>query len=147
MLFLEKGLVALDIEPDSAEDAIRAAGKLLVGRQAAGGEYVEAMVAAYREKGPYIVIAPGIALPHAKAESEETKAAVSFARLKRPIVFGHADNDPVDLVFALASSSGSEHIALLKRLTMLLNDPGSAEALRTAKTAEDVEKLARQASI
>ncbi|MEK5166534.1 PTS sugar transporter subunit IIA [Paenibacillus sp. FSL R5-0527] len=141
MHFMEKGLISLDIEAEDAEQAIRAAGQLLVDSGAAEGSYVEAMVSAYRNNGPYIVIAPHIALPHAKAENGVREASVSFVRLRRPVVFGHPENDPVELVFALGSSSSSDHIALLRRLTTLLNDPANVEALKEAKTAEEIESI------
>lgn len=141
MHFMEKGLISLDIEAEDAEQAIRAAGQLLVDSGAAEGSYVEAMVSAYRNNGPYIVIAPHIALPHAKAENGVREASVSFVRLRRPVMFGHPENDPVELVFALGSSSSSDHIALLRRLTTLLNDPANVEALKEAKTAEEIESI------
>lgn len=141
MHFMEKNLVSLDVEVKDAEEAIRAAGRLLVDSGAAESSYVEAMLTAFRDKGPYIVIAPHIALPHAKAENGVNTASVSFVRLKRPVAFGHPENDPVELVFALGSSSSSDHIALLRRLTGLLNEPANVEALKAAKTAEEVGAL------
>lgn len=141
MRLFDKSLVTLDIEVKDAEEAIRGAGQLLVDSGAAETTYVEAMLAAYREKGPYIVIAPHIALPHAKAESGVHEAAVAFARLKEPVKFGHADNDPVDLVFALGSSSSSDHIKLLRTLSSLLTEPANIEAIRSAKSAEELENL------
>lgn len=141
MHFMEKKLVSLDVEVKDAEEAIRAAGRLLVDSGAAESSYVEAMLTAFRDKGPYIVIAPHIALPHAKAENGVNTASVSFVRLKRPVAFGHPENDPVELVFALGSSSSSDHIALLRRLTGLLNEPANVEALKAAKTAEEVRAL------
>ncbi|CAH0121745.1 Ascorbate-specific PTS system EIIA component [Paenibacillus sp. CECT 9249] len=145
MRFLEKSLIALDIEANSAEDAIRAAGQLLVDGGAAERSYIEAMLKSYRDKGPYFVLAPHIALPHAKAEDGVREASVSFARLKQPVRFGHPANDPVELVFALGSSSSSDHIALLRRLTTLLNDPANVTAMRQAQTADEVEALLAKA--
>lgn len=141
MRFLEKSLISLDVEVKDAEEAIRAAGQLLVDNGAADGSYVEAMVTAFKNSGSYIVIAPHIALPHAKAENGVREASVSFIRLRSPIAFGHPENDPVELVFALGSSSSSEHIALLRRLTTLLNNPANIEAFKGAKTAEEIEAL------
>ncbi|PYI51499.1 PTS sugar transporter subunit IIA [Paenibacillus flagellatus] len=141
MKFIPADLIALDRLADTAEDAIRAAGELLAASGAADAAYTEAMVEAYREKGPYFVLAPGIALPHAKAERGVREASVSFVRLSRPIRFGHKTNDPVDLVFALGSASNAEHIAMLRRLTVALNDPANIAALRRAETAEDVVAL------
>lgn len=141
MRFLEKSLISLDVEVKDAEEAIRAAGQLLVDNGAADGSYVEAMVAAFQNSGSYIVIAPHIALPHAKAENGVREASVSFLRLRNPVAFGHPENDPVELVFALGSSSSSEHIALLRRLTTLLNNPANVEAFKGAKTVEEIAAL------
>ena len=141
MKFLQDELIELDADAGTPEEAIRAAGSLLTAAGAAAAAYTEAMLESYREQGPYFVIAPGIALPHAKAESGVFEAAVSFVRLKRPVVFGHRTNDPVDLVFALGSTSGADHIAMLRKLTLLLNDPKRVGALRTANRREDVRDL------
>ena len=141
MRFLEQDLISLDAEAKDAEEAIRLAGRLLVNGGTADNRYVEAMVAAYREKGPYFVLAPHIALPHAKAEDGVNEASVSFVRLRRPVPFGHAHNDPVELVFALGSSSSADHIALLRKLTTLLNDPANVQAMKEAATAGDIEAL------
>lgn len=141
MRLFDKSLVSLDLEANDAEEAIRYAGQLLVNSGSAGEEYVEAMLNAYREKGPYIVIAPHIALPHAKAESGVHEAAVAFVRLNKPVKFGHAQNDPVDLIFALASASSSDHITLLRTLSSLLNDSTNVEAIRSAQSAAELEAL------
>ncbi|ALS30206.1 PTS sugar transporter subunit IIA [Paenibacillus cisolokensis] len=145
MRFLEQDLISLDAEAKDAEEAIRLAGRLLVNGGTADNRYVEAMVAAYREKGPYFVLAPHIALPHAKAEDGVNEASVSFVRLRRPVPFGHAHNDPVELVFALGSSSSADHIALLRKLTTLLNDPANVQAMKEAATAGDIEALLAKA--
>lgn len=141
MRLFDKSLVSLDIEVNDAEGAIRSAGQLLVDSGSAEEEYVEAMLAAYRERGPYIVIAPHIALPHAKAESGVHEAAVAFVRLKKPVKFGHAENDPVDLIFALGSSSSSDHIKLLRTLSSLLSDPANIDAIRSAQSVKELEVL------
>ncbi|MCP1310738.1 PTS sugar transporter subunit IIA [Paenibacillus tyrfis] len=141
MKFLERELIDLEVEVQSAEEAIRAAGSLLVSGGAADASYVEAMVQAYRDKGPYFVLAPHIALPHAKAEDGVHEASVAFVRLKQPVVFGHQTNDPVDLVFALGSASNADHIALLRRLTLILNDPNHVQCFREARSPEDIENI------
>jgi PTS system ascorbate-specific IIA component len=132
MKYLEKNMIALDVEAATAEEAIRAAGDLLVASGAAESSYVDAMVESYRTKGPYFIVAPHIALPHAKTEHGVHQASVSFVRLLTPVGFGHKTNDPVKLVFAIGSASNEEHIALLRKLTFLLNDPSKIETLKTA---------------
>lgn len=147
MKFLTQSMVKLDVEAETPEEAIRAAGSLLVESGAADECYVQAMVDSYTEKGPYFVLAPQIALPHAKAENGVNEASVSLVRLKRPVAFGHSANDPVDLVFALGSSSNAEHIALLRRLTRMLNDPRNIEAIRNAKQYTDIENVIARSAL
>lgn len=60
--------IELDVEVESPVDAIRAAGNLLVKTESASSDYVDAMVASYEKLGPYIVLAPHIAIPHARPE-------------------------------------------------------------------------------
>jgi PTS system ascorbate-specific IIA component len=132
MKYMENNMIAVDVDAETPEQAIRAAGDLLVASGAVEPSYVDAMVESYRTKGPYFILAPHIALPHAKTEAGVHEASVSFVRLRTPVSFGHAINDPVSLVFALGSASNQEHIALLQKLTLLLNDPGNIEALKTA---------------
>jgi PTS system ascorbate-specific IIA component len=131
MKYLENNMIALDVEAKTPEQAIRAAGDLLVASGAAESSYVDAMVESYRTKGPYFILAPHIAIPHAKPEQGVHEASVSFVRLRMPVSFGHKTNDPVTLVFALGSASNDEHIALLQKLTLMLNDAGNIEALKT----------------
>lgn len=141
MRFMDKGLVSLDYKAQDASDAIRAAGRLLVDVGAAESSYIDAMLKSYEEKGPYFVLAPHIALPHAKPEDGVNTASVSMLRLKEPVAFGHQKNDPVHLVFALGASSSSEHITLLRRLTTLLSDSSQVEQLRNAKSEQEVYDL------
>lgn len=143
MKFLESSLIALDVEAETAEEAIRLAGGLLVEAGAAEERYVDAMVESYRDKGPYFVLAPHIALPHARAQDGVKEAAVSLLRLKKPVVFGHAANDPVQLVFALGGSTSSEHIAMLRKLTTLLNDPNNVEQLMKVSDVQTIQQLIR----
>jgi hypothetical protein len=58
--------IALDVEAPDWRGAIRVSGQLLVDARIAEPRYVEAMIRIAEELGPYIVIAPHIALPHAR---------------------------------------------------------------------------------
>ena len=122
------------------QDAIRAACAPLLGTGAVSAHYVERCVALVTESGPYIVIAPGIALAHARPEDGAQRLALSVAVLDRPVTFGHPSNDPVDLVFAFASPDKDAHVGLLAALTRGLVG-GLAARLREA--ASDAEAAAR----
>jgi len=141
MKFLEKDLVALDVAASSAEEAIRSAGKLLVDGNVVEAQYVDAMVDSYKINGPYFVLAPQIALPHARPEDGVLEASVSFIRLREPVVFGNPANDPVTLVFALGASSSDEHLQIIQKLMKLLGDSSKVETLKSVSTYEEINLL------
>lgn len=144
MKFLEPSSIALDLEAESAEDAIRLAGSLLCSTGAIEESYIDAMIDSYREKGPYFVLAPHIALPHARAQDGVKEPCVSLLRLNHPVPFGHTVNDPVQLVFALGGSTSSEHIQMLRKLTTLLSSPGVVEDLQNAPDVDSVQQILRR---
>ncbi|MFC7395054.1 PTS sugar transporter subunit IIA [Scopulibacillus cellulosilyticus] len=141
MKFLEKYLVEFDVDVSSPEEAIRAAGKLLAEKGLVEGNYVEAMVQSYHKNGPYFVLAPQIALPHARPEDGVKEASVSFLRLTNPIVFGSAANDPVKLIFALGASSSNEHIEILQKLMTLLSNQDNVKKLMEITSYYELEQI------
>lgn len=129
MKFLENDLIVLDEEVEGANEAIEASGKILSEKGVIEETYIQAMKDAYAKNGPYFVLAPHIAIPHARPEDGVNEASVSLVRLKEPVVFGHEMNDPVQLVFCLGASSNEEHLMLLRKLTTLLNSQDNINVL------------------
>jgi ascorbate PTS system EIIA or EIIAB component len=141
MKFIEENLAAFNVEAATPEEAIRAAGDLLVAGGAAEETYTEAMVSSYHKNGPYFVLAPQIALPHARPEDGVKEASVSFVKLKKPIVFGNKANDPVQLVFALGASSSDEHLQILQKLMVMLSDISNVEKLKQISSYEQIQEI------
>lgn len=130
-LFTE-ATIALDVEAENWEEAVRAAGDLLVKAGHVEPRYVDAMIDTARKLGPYIVLGPGFALPHSRPEDGVIRLGMALVRLRSPIAFGHPDNDPVDLVIALGAVDHEAHLLALMQLSELLGDPNSLAALRSA---------------
>ncbi|SFB00001.1 PTS system, ascorbate-specific IIA component [Lentibacillus halodurans] len=141
MKFLDRNMIKIGAEAQTAEDAIEEAGKVLFQEGAIEATYVDAMIDAYKENGPYFVLAPYIAIPHARPEDGVKEASVSLVQLKHPVKFGHQTNDPVQLVFGLGAASSDEHLTLLKKLTGLLNDKNNVEALINIDNLADIQKI------
>lgn len=141
MRFLDKNLVRFGVEARNAEEAIRCAGKLLWQEGLINEKYCEAMVDSFRKYGPYFVIAPHIAIPHARPEDGVIEASVSFVQLKKPVAFGHQTNDPVHLVFALGASSQEEHLCLLQKLSVLLSNSDHVSLLKQAATYNQISRI------
>ena len=95
--------------------AARDRGRLAGGRRAAGAclaragiaepAYADEMIRMIEEHGPYVVIAPGLALAHARPGPEVLKDGLAVVTLSTPVTFGHPYNDPVNVVLALAVHS------------------------------------------
>lgn len=126
------------------EDAVRAAAHLLVAQGAAEPRYEDRCVAIVAEQGPYIVVAPGIALAHARPEDGALGVGVAAAVLARPVAFGHPTNDPVDVVLAFASPDKDAHLGLLAHLATALVE-GLAEGLRTSASSEEATARLKEA--
>lgn len=144
MKFLDDNLIKVGAEVQTAEEAIYEAGKLLLEGGSIEASYIDAMVQSYKKNGPYFVLAPHIAIPHARPEDGVKEASVSLLQLKEPVTFGHKSNDPVHLIFALGASSSDEHLTLLKKLTHLLNDSSNVEALKNAENLEVVQNILKK---
>ncbi|MET3697057.1 PTS system IIA component (L-Asc family) [Bacillus oleivorans] len=141
MLTLTEGLIELNVEVVDAEEAIRIAGQLLVDEGLAEERYVDGMVKGYKEVGPYIVVAPGIAFPHARPEFGAKKKGVSIVRLSHPIPFGHPTSDPISLVCALCGTDSTSHIEMLQALAELLRDEEKLHTILNASTKKEILDL------
>lgn len=139
-LFTEKN-IELDFIAEQPEDIIKAGGNLLLENGSIRKPYIDDMLNSYKKFKAYMVISPGIALPHARPDSSVIKSGISFIRLKDPVYFGHPENDPVSLVFSIAGTSGDNHIELIQMLSEILFNEDIIKGLYTVKTKDDLLKL------
>jgi PTS system ascorbate-specific IIA component len=131
---------------ESAADwraAVRLAGDALVASGATTPAYTDEMVATVEQLGPYIVIAPGIALAHSRPSPAVLRAGISLVTLLQPVAFGHRENDPVRLVIGLAAVDEEGHITALSTLAELLSDETRREGLMRATGAAEVAQMVR----
>jgi PTS system ascorbate-specific IIA component len=123
--------------------AVRLAGDALAASGATTPAYTDEMVATVEQLGPYIVIAPGIALAHSRPSPAVHRAAISLVTLREPVAFGHRQNDPVRLVIGLAAVDEEGHVTALSTLAEFLADEQRREALIGAPSAGDVTQMVR----
>jgi PTS system ascorbate-specific IIA component len=123
------------------EHAIELAGDLLVSSGRVTPEYTVSMVDVLESHGPYFVVAPGIALAHAKPSEFVISSGLSLVTLAEPIVFGNEANDPVELVFGLCAIDHDSHIEMLAELSNLLSDNEAVNILLNAGDTERIRSL------
>jgi mannitol/fructose-specific phosphotransferase system IIA component (Ntr-type) len=133
-------MIRLQVPADNWEDAVRAGGNLLVEAGICKPRYVDAMVKAVLDMGPYMVLAPGIALAHSRPEDGMIKPGISIVNLKSPVEFGSEANDPVSLVISFGGINNDSHMEMLKELANFLMEEDNQKLL---KTSSDVQEIMR----
>lgn len=134
--------VQLDAHAVTWEEAIRMSGQLLQKQGAVTEAYVERMVECIRKFGAYIIICPGVAIPHAGFDDGVRRVAVSFLRLKEAVPFRFQGNESyVDLFFAFSTTDETSHRRLLEDLWEIFQRPKVLQRLRQIKEKEEVVKF------
>lgn len=141
---LDKDFVQLDVEASDWEDAVVKATRPLLDAEKITASYVEDIVAGVRELGPYIVIAPHVALSHARPESGALEPAIGVVTLSSPVEFGSKDNDPVKYLFPLSATDNDGHLGALQSLVEILSDDDFFSRLEHAETPEEVVALVKE---
>ena len=139
--YLTPEVIKLQVEAKDWETAVAAAGNLLVKTGKCTPGYIQAMIDAVHNLGPYIVLAPGLALAHARPEDGVLDMGISLITLKTPVEFGSEANDPVSLVLAFGGTDNNSHIGLLSALAQLLEEDDRREQLAQAQTVADVSQI------
>jgi PTS system ascorbate-specific IIA component len=133
--------IRLDVPAADWRAAVRASGDALVAAGATTDAYNGEMIATVEQLGPYIVIAPGIALAHSRPSPAVLRPGLSIVTLAAPVEFGNKANDPVRLVVGLAAPDDTSHVEALATLAGLLADEPSREALLSARSVEQVRAV------
>lgn len=127
---------------DTAADwiaAVRQSGKLLVDSEFVTNEYIEANINSIKELGPYVVLAPGLALAHSRPSESVLKTGVSLLTLKEAVNF-NCDFDPVNIVLTLAAKNNDEHHHMLEVLSFYLIEEGKLDFIRNCNDASELAK-------
>lgn len=135
---LSEDTMRLGVAVNNWEDAIREAGALLVARQSVEQAYIENMINAVKDLGPYIVIMPGVAFAHARPDSTVHETCMSMITLEKPVNFGSAQNDPVSIVFAFGAPNNHEHLNALQDLAKFLSVEENILLLKEEKNKEQI---------
>ncbi|MCS5721973.1 PTS sugar transporter subunit IIA [Herbiconiux sp. CPCC 203407] len=133
--------IALRVEAEDWRAAVRSVGSALEASGCTDASYSERMIALVEEYGPYIVIAPGLAMAHARPGPDVHASGLAVVTLATPMPFGHAHNDPVSVVIGLAATEADSHVASVAALANVFNDESMVPALAAARDAVEVRQL------
>ncbi|WP_301098548.1 PTS sugar transporter subunit IIA [Otariodibacter sp.] len=142
---IENHSIKLHQSARSWKEAIKIGTDMLVKSGAVEERYYEEIINKIKEIGPYIILAPGLAMPHARPEDGVIRTAFALVTLSEPIYFDGSD-DPIDVLLTLAGKDAEQHMQGLVEITQILDDPSSElgidlDKVRVCKSEDDVYKM------
>lgn len=138
---LPESAIQIGAEAADWRAAVTLAGDALVRSGAARPGYAGEMIRMIEEHGPYVAIAPGLALAHARPGPEVVADGLSVVTLATPVSFGHPHNDPVCVVLGLAIATADEHLAAVAAVANIFNDSTAIADLAGATSAAEVQRI------
>ena len=103
--------------------------------------YVTAIIQQHQKLGPYYVLAPGLAMPHARPEEGARGMGLSLLKLQHGVAFDADEFDPVDVIIMLAAPDKHSHIEMISALAELFSSEDDLALLHQAKTLEEITTI------
>lgn len=142
--YLELDQITLMSELNSWETAIRIGSEPLLKKGIITADYIEAMIQAVELYGPYIVIAPKVAMPHAKPENGAVELGISLLKLDKPIYFNESDEKAVNIFFIISIPDQKSHLKLLKAINKLVEDEDKVKRMILSPTKEELINVIKE---
>ena len=135
-LLLEENVQILDGAADW-KDAIRKSTEPLERGNFVTADYKEGIIQNVENLGPYICIAPHVAMPHARPEQGALKTQIAVTLFRNEVTFTRADAK-ANLFITLSAADSDSHLQVLVKISELLQDSAKAEKIFAAKTASEL---------
>lgn len=106
--------------------------------------YCDAIIRSVAKNGPYFILMPGVALPHARPEEGALGTGFSLVTLKEPVDFGSPENDPISILLSFCALDAASQVeeSLAQAVTLFEDDRIVAE-LMEAESLKQIEKILR----
>jgi PTS system mannitol-specific IIA component len=137
MDFFDRESIAIYSSADDWSQAIDLSMKNILERKYITPDYIQAIKDTTRKIGPYYLLAPGIAMPHARPECGALHTALSFTLLRQGVSFD-AESPPVRLLIGLAAKDSDSYIEAIQALSEMLCEDEVIDELFNAKNTEEL---------
>lgn len=139
---IENKSILLNQKVTNWKEAIKLGTNLLEKSGAIEPRYYETIIGNIEKMGPYIILAPGLAMPHARPEEGVIKTSFALVTLTEPVYFD-GEEDGVSVLITLAGSDSDHHMQGLMEVTQVLDDEESETGVNldkvlACKTEDDV---------
>ncbi|MCW6663850.1 PTS sugar transporter subunit IIA [Aerococcaceae bacterium NML190073] len=134
---IENNSIRLGLNATTWQEAVKLSIDPLIESGAVLPEYYDAVIASTEEYGPYYILMPGMAMPHARPEAGVQRDSFSLVTLTEPVTF--SDGKEVSVLIALAATSSQIHASVaIPQVVALLEIENAVSRLEQATTAEEV---------
>lgn len=139
--FLNKSTINILENVKDWQDSINIVSKPLIKNKIIEKRYVDAIFKTHEDLGPYYVLAPGIAMPHARPEQGSNGMGLSLLIVKNGVNFNSLENDPVYIIVMLAAKDSDSHIELISSLSDLLDNEQDINVLKNGSLEEIIKVI------
>lgn len=139
--WLNDTTIALRNEVESWPQALEICAQPLLESGVIEPGYVTAIIQQHQKLGPYYVLAPGLAMPHARPEEGARGMGLSLLKLQHGVAFGADEFDSVDVIIMLAAPDKHSHIEMISALAELFSSEDDLALLHQAKTLEEITTI------
>lgn len=133
----ENNSIRLGLSANTWQEAVRLSIDPLIESGAVKEEYYHAIIESTEEYGPYYILMPGMAMPHARPEAGVNRDSFSLITLTEPVTF--SDGKEVQVLLALAATSSEIHTSVaIPQIIALFELENSIERLSNCQSPEEV---------
>ena len=118
-------------------DAIRKSTEPLEKDNFVTADYKEGIIANVENLGPYIVIAPHVAMPHARPEQGALKTQIAVTLFRKEVTFNREDAK-AKLFITLSAADSDSHLQVLVKISELLQDEDKAARILNANDEKEL---------
>jgi PTS system ascorbate-specific IIA component len=138
------GIVIITEENLSVDVALDLTCSTLIASGKIEQSYVNAIKESHKKIGPYYVLAPKVAMPHARPEDGVNETALQLTVFKKGVDLESKDNGNVYLSITLAAMDADGHILTIMALSELFQNDDDIEKIINADNKADIIEILKK---
>jgi PTS system ascorbate-specific IIA component len=138
------GIIISNEQNLSVDAALELSCSALVANGKVEERYVDAIKATHKKIGPYYVLAPKIAMPHARPEDGVNETALQLTVFKKGVDLGSTDNGDVYFSITLAAIDSDGHVLTIMALSELFQNDDDIEKIINAENKADIIEILKK---
>ncbi|WP_017471570.1 BglG family transcription antiterminator [Amphibacillus jilinensis] len=139
--FIPSANITLKKKLSSWNEALRLTAKPLIRDGSITENYSQAVID-HCQTDPYIIIGPGIAIPHASPENGVNKVSMSLLRIEDGVTF--AEDYQIHIIVLIAALDKQQHFKALTQLLKLSGTPSDLDTIKQAKVKKEITDILKK---